>query len=79
MTLEHPAIDQQGGGETGVVKIPDQVAEEESGKCSGRRRFKRMDTNHHPQRLGRFPKNLEGGFIELPINHLGRNLNSTKS
>src|SRR5260370_37146069 len=68
MTLQHAAIDQQRRGETGVVKIPDQVAQKESGKCSGRRSFKWVDANHHPERLRRFPKNLEVGFIELSVN-----------
>jgi len=38
-----------------------------------------MDANHHPQRLGRIPEDLEIRLVELTFDDLRRNLDSAKS
>src|ERR1700733_11560627 len=78
MTLEHAAVDQQRSGESRVIKIADQVAEEISGQRSRRRRFEWMNAYDHVQRLGRIPEDLEVRSVELTFADLRRNLNSAK-
>src|SRR5579862_1031520 len=78
MTLEYAAVNQQRRRKPRVVKIAHQVAEKIFGQRSSRRRFKWMNANDHPQRLGRSPENLEVRLIQLAFDHLRRNLNSTK-
>src|SRR2546429_8468841 len=78
MAFEYAAIDEQRRGETRIVKVAYKIAKKVAREGTGRRRFKGMNTYRHRQRFGGAPENLEIRFVELPLNHLRRNLDAAQ-